>query len=66
MVIFVEKISGIFKVIINWVFDNKDLIAVNVIFFGIRVDGIEFNMNGIDFFCIEDGKIKEVWFFFLD
>ena len=57
---FAEKTSGTFKVVSNWVSDNKDLIAANVTFLGTRADGTELNMNGIDLFRIEDGKIKEV------
>ena len=63
---FAEKTNGTFKVITNWVSDNKDLIAANVTFLGTRADGTELNMNGIDLFRIEDGKIKEVWLFSSD
>ena len=63
---FAEKTNGTFKVITNWVSDNEDLIAANVTFLGTRADGTELNMNGIDLFRIEDGKIKEVWLFSSD
>ena len=63
-----HSISGtvVGKVVTNWVSDNKDLIAANVTFLGTRADGTELNMNGIDLFRIEDGKIKEVWLFSSD
>jgi len=32
----------------------------------VTTDGTELNMNGIDLFRIEDGKIKEVWLFSSD
>ena len=60
---FAEKTNGTFKVLTNWVSDNQDLIAANVTFVGKRTDGKELNMNGINLFRIEDGKIKEVWLF---
>lgn len=60
---FGEKTSGTFKVLTNWVSDNGDLVAANVTFVGTRPDGKELNMNGIDLFRMEDGKIKEVWLF---
>ena len=55
---FAEKTNGTFKVITNWVSDNKDFVAANVTFLGTRADGTELNMNRIDLFRIEDGKIK--------
>lgn len=60
---FAQKTNGTFKVITNWVADNQDLIAANVTFLGTRSDGTELNMDGIDLFRIENGKIKEVWLF---
>lgn len=63
---FGEKSNGTFKVLTNWVSDNGDLVAANVTFVGTRPDGVELNMNGIDLFRIEDGKIKEVWLFSSD
>ncbi len=50
----------------NWVSDNDTLVAANVTFLGTRTDGEELNMNGIDLFRMEDGKIKEVWLFSAD
>lgn len=63
---FAEKTNGTFKVLTNWVSDNADLVAANVTFVGTRADGQELNMNGIDLFRMEDGKIKEVWLFSSD
>lgn len=63
---FAEKSNGTFKVVTNWVADNDNLVAANVTFLGTRTDGKELNMNGIDLFRIEDGKIKEVWLFSAD
>ncbi|MFC3928607.1 nuclear transport factor 2 family protein [Streptococcus caprae] len=63
---FAEKTNGTFKVLTNWVSDNDDLVAANVTFLGTRTDGKELNMNGVDLFRIEDGKIKEVWLFSSD
>lgn len=63
---FAEKTNGTFKVLTNWVSDNADLVAANVTFVGTRADGEELNMNGIDLFRMEDGKIKEVWLFSSD
>ncbi|MBP2623735.1 nuclear transport factor 2 family protein [Streptococcus oricebi] len=60
---FAAKTNGSFKVITNWVSENQDLVAANVTFVGTRADGKELDMNGIDLFRIEDGKIKEVWLF---
>lgn len=63
---FAEKTNGTFKVLTNWVSDNADLVAANVTFVGTRTDGEELNMNGIDLFRMEDGKIKKVWLFSSD
>ncbi len=63
---FAEKTNGTFKVVTNWVSDNDTLVAANVTFLGTRTDGEELNMNGIDLFRMEDGKIKEVWLFSAD
>lgn len=60
---FAEKTNGTFKVLTNWVSDNEDLVAANVTFVGTRSDGQELNMNGIDLFRMENGKIQEVWLF---
>lgn len=60
---FGQKTNGTFKVLTNWVSDNNDLVAANVTFIGTRPDGVELNMNGIDLFRIENGKIQEVWLF---
>lgn len=60
---FAEKTNGTFKVLTNWVSDNGDLVAANVTFVGTRTDGLEMDMNGVDLFRMEDGKIKEVWLF---
>ncbi|MBJ6745850.1 nuclear transport factor 2 family protein [Streptococcus sp. 121] len=60
---FGEKTNGTFKVLTNWVSDNGDLVAANVTFVGTRPDGEELNMNGIDLFRMENGKIQEVWLF---
>ena len=56
---FSEKTNGTFKVLTNWVSENIDLVAANVTFVGTRPDGEELNMNGIDLFRMDDGKIKE-------
>ena len=63
---FSEKTNGTFKVLVNWVSDNEDLVAANVTFVGTRADGTELNMNGIDLFRMENGKIQEVWLFSSD
>ena len=63
---FGQKTNGTCKVLTNWVSDNNDLIAANVTFIGTRPDGIELNMNGIDLFRMENGKIQEVWLFSSD
>ena len=63
---FSEKTNGTFKVLTNWVSENIDLVAANVTFVGTRPDGEELNMNGIDLFRMDDGKIKEVWLFSSD
>ncbi|MGO5139537.1 nuclear transport factor 2 family protein [Streptococcus alactolyticus] len=60
---FAQKTNGTFKVITNWVSENGDLVAANVTFLGTRTDGTELDMNGIDLFRIENGKIQEVWLF---
>lgn len=61
--IFPQKTNGTFKVVTNWVSENNDLVAANVTFLGTRADGEELNMNGIDLFRINNGKIVEVWLF---
>ncbi|HEM5043151.1 nuclear transport factor 2 family protein [Streptococcus suis] len=63
---FAEKTNGTFKVVTNWVSDNDTLVAANVTFLGTRTDGEELNMNGVDLFRMEEGKIKEVWLFSAD
>ncbi len=63
---FDQKTNGTFKVLTNWVSDNNDLVAANVTFIGTRPDGVELNMNGIDLFRMENGKIQEVWLFSAD
>lgn len=63
---FAQKTNGSFKVVTNWVSENNNLVAANVTFLGTRLDGTELNMNGIDLFRIEDGKIQEVWLFSAD
>ena len=63
---FSEKTNGTFKILTNWVSENIDLVAANVTFVGTRPDGEELNMNGIDLFRMDDGKIKEVWLFSSD
>lgn len=60
---FAQKTNGTFKVVTNWVSENRDLVAANVTFLGTRTDGTELDMNGIDLFRIENGKIQEVWLF---
>lgn len=60
---FAQKTNGTFKVVTNWVSENGDLVAANVTFLGTRTDGTELDMNGIDLFRIENGKIQEVWLF---
>lgn len=60
---FAEKTNGTFKVLTNWTSDNADLVAANVTFIGTRTDGKKLDMNGVDLFSIENGKIKEVWLF---
>ncbi|MGT2755867.1 nuclear transport factor 2 family protein [Streptococcus ovuberis] len=54
--------NGTFKVLVNWVSDNRNLVAANVTFLGEK-DGQKLDMNGIDLFRIEDGLIREVWLF---
>ena len=63
---FAEKTNGTFKVITNWVSDNKDFNRSQCYFSWNTADGTELNMNGIDLFRIEDGKIKEAWLFSSD
>lgn len=60
---FAEKSNGTFKVITNWVSDNADFVAANVTFLADRGNGDILDMNGIDLFKIQDGKIQEVWLF---
>ncbi len=63
---FAEKSNGTFKVITNWVSDNANFVAANVTFLADRGNGDALDMNGIDLFRIEDGKIQEVWLFSSD
>ena len=63
---FMEKSNGTFKVITNWVSDNNELVAANVTFLANRGDSDVLDMNGIDLFRIQDGKIQEVWLFSSD
>lgn len=63
---FAEKSNGSFKVVTNWVSDNGNFVAANVTFLADRGNGDVLNMNGIDLFRIEDGKIQEIWLFSLD
>ncbi|MFV0516429.1 MAG: nuclear transport factor 2 family protein [Aminipila sp.] len=60
---FAEKSNGTFKVLTNWVSNNDCFVAANVTFVAEHSNGEKLNMNGIDLFKIEDGKIKEVWLF---
>ncbi|MBC1400481.1 nuclear transport factor 2 family protein [Listeria booriae] len=60
---FAEKSHGTFQVVTNWVTSNENFVAANVTFMANRGNGDVLNMNGIDLFRIEDGKIQEVWLF---
>lgn len=60
---FAEKSNGSFKVVTNWVSSNENFVAANVTFMATRGNGDILDMNGIDLFRIEDGKIQEVWLF---
>lgn len=60
---FAKKSNGTFRVITNWASSNNNLIAANVDFLADRGNGDTLNMNGIDLFRIEEGKIQEVWLF---
>lgn len=63
---FGEKSNGTFQVVTNWASSNENFVAANVTFIADRGDGDVLNMNGIDLFRIEDGKIQEVWLFSSD
>ena len=60
---FAEKSNGTFKVITNWASSNGCFIAANVTFLAEHSNGDKLDMNGIDIFKIENGKIQEVWLF---
>lgn len=63
---FAEKSAGTFKVLTNWVSSNDNFVAANVTFMADRGNGDVLDMNGIDLFRIEEGKIQEVWLFSSD
>lgn len=60
---FAEKSNGTFKVITNWVSSNDCFVAANVTFVAEHSNEDKLDMNGIDLFKIENGKIQEVWLF---
>ena len=60
---FAEKSNGTFKVITNWASNNGCFVAANVTFVAEHSNGDKLDMNGIDVFKIENGKIQEVWLF---
>ena len=60
---FAEKSNGTFKVITNWASCNGCFVAANVTFVADHSNGSKLDMNGIDIFRIENGKIQEVWLF---
>lgn len=60
---FAEKSDGTFKVITNWASSNGCFVAANVTFIAEHSNGDKLDMNGIDLFRIEHGKIQEVWLF---
>ena len=63
---FMEKSNGTFKVLTNWASENGCFVAANVTFVADRGEGDELDMNGVDLFRVEDGKIREVWLFASD
>lgn len=63
---FMEKSNGTFKVLTNWVSANGNLVAANVTFVADRGGDDKLDMNGVDPFRIEGGKIQEVWLFSAD
>lgn len=60
---FAQKSNGTFKVITNWFSVSGCFVAANVTFVAERSNGDKLDMNGIDLFRIENGKIQEVWLF---
>ncbi len=62
---FAEKSGGTFKIVTNWVSVNDCFAAANVTFLAHHGND-DLDMNGIDLFRIEDGKIQEVWLFSAD
>ncbi|MBF0779297.1 nuclear transport factor 2 family protein [Streptococcus cuniculi] len=62
---FAQRSNGTFRVLTNWVTENADFIAANVTFQAERGEEV-LDMNGIDLFRIENGKIQEVWLFSSD
>lgn len=60
---FAKKSNGTFKVITNWASSNGCFVAANVTFVAEHSNGDKLEMNGIDLFRIENGKIREVWLF---
>ncbi len=60
---FFERSEGTFKMITNWASSNGDFVAANVTFLAEKSSGEKLDMNGIDIFKIENGKIVEVWLF---
>lgn len=58
-----EKSNGTLKVTTDWASANDVFVAANVHFTAERSDGRKLDMDGVDLFRIEDGKIHEVWLF---
>ncbi len=57
-----ELSKGSFGIEVEYLTDNKNLVAVSV-HFSLSVDNISMKMRGIDIFRIEENKICEVWLF---
>ncbi|EHG12185.1 MULTISPECIES: nuclear transport factor 2 family protein [Streptococcus] len=60
---FGRKSNGTFRVVTNWYASNDCFVAASVVSVAEKSEGNKLNMEGVDIFKIENGKIQEVWTF---
>lgn len=63
---FAKKSNGTFKVITNWYASNDCFVAASAVSIAEKSESHKLNMEGVDIFKIENGKICEVWTFAKD
>lgn len=63
---FVKRSNGTFRVVTNWYASNDCFVVASVVSLAEKEENNKLNMEGVDIFKIENGKIQEVWTFAKD